>query len=421
MRLLYVLLVYLIAPLVILHDAWQALRDPGQRGRLRQRLGFVARPAQTGGVWVHAVSVGEVQAAAALIAELRRRHPGTPIVITTTTSTGAQRARTLFKDGVQHCYLPYDLPGAVDRFLDRIAPRVAIILETEIWPTLYAELGRRRIPLVLGSARVTSRSVERYRRLASLFRDTLARDILVGAQTVGDAERFRAIGAAAARVHITGNIKYDLAIPAATIEAGRELRSQWGSERPVWIAGSTHAGEEAAALAAHVTVRAEYPQALLLLVPRHPQRFDEVRSLLRQRAVTFAQRSVGALPAAGDAVLLVDTLGELQMFYAAADVAFVAGSLVPIGGHSLLEPAVLGLPLLSGPYTQNAQDAADLLAQAGALCIVQDADQLAARLLEWFSDPVQARAAGARGQEAVAASRGAVDRLVSMIDALLDP
>ncbi len=420
-RLLYVLLVYLLAPLVILHDAWQALRDPGQRGRLRQRLGFVPCPAQTGGLWVHAVSVGEVQAAAALIAELRRRHPGTPIVITTTTATGAQRARTLFKDGVQHCYLPYDLPGSVDRFLDRIAPRVAIILETEIWPTLYAELGRRRIPLVLGSARVTSRSVERYRRLASLFRDTLARDILVGAQTAGDAERFRALGAAADRVHVTGNIKYDLAIPAVTIEAGRELRRQWGAGRPVWIAGSTHAGEEDAALAAHASVRAQHPGALLVLVPRHPQRFDEVRALLRQRAVTFAQRSVGALPAAGDAVLLVDTLGELQMLYAAADVAFVAGSLVPIGGHSLLEPAVLGLPLLSGPYTQNAQDAADLLARAGALCIVQDAGQLAARLLEWFSDPVRARAAGAAGQAAVAASRGAVDRLVSMIDPLLDP
>lgn len=421
MRLLYVLLVYLLAPLVILHDAWQAWRDPGQRGRLRQRLGFVERPAQAGGVWVHAVSVGEVQAAAALIAELRRRHRGTPIVITTTTSTGAQRARTLFKDDVQHCYLPYDLPGAVGRFLERIAPRVAIILETEIWPTLYAELGRRRIPLVLGSARVTERSVARYRRLASLFRDTLARDILVGAQTAGDAERFRAIGAAPARVRVTGNIKYDLEIAATTITAGRELRRQWGSERPVWIAGSTHAGEEAAALEAHASVRAQYPQALLLLVPRHPQRFDEVRSLLQQRAVTFAQRSAGALPAAEDAVLLVDTIGELQMFYAAADVAFVAGSLVPVGGHSLLEPAVLGLPLLSGPYTQNSRDSADLLVQAGALHIVQDADQLAVRLLEWIHHPEQARAAGARGQEAVAASRGAVDRLVAMIDPLLDP
>jgi len=421
MRLLYVLLVYLLAPLVILHDAWQALRDPTQRGRLRQRLGFVARPAQTGGVWVHAVSVGEVQAAAALIAELRRRHPATPIVITTTTPTGAQRARTLFKDDVQHCYLPYDLPGSVDRFLDRIAPRLAIILETEIWPTLYAELGRRRIPLVLGSARVTARSVERYRRLASLFRDTLARDILVGAQTMGDAERFRAIGAAPARVHVTGNIKYDLAIPAATIAAGRELRRQWNAARPVWIAGSTHAGEEDAALAAHASVRAKYRDALLLLVPRHPQRFDEVRSLLRERNVAFAQRSAGALPAAEDAVFLVDSLGELQMFYAAADIAFVAGSLVPIGGHSLLEPAVLGLPLLSGPHTQNSQDSADLLAQAGALRIVQDADQLGGHVADWMGDPAQARAAGARGQEAVASSRGAVDRLVAMIDPLLDP
>jgi 3-deoxy-D-manno-octulosonic-acid transferase len=421
MRLVYALLVYLLAPLVIVHDAWQSLRHANQRDRLRQRLGFVARSAQTGGAWIHAVSVGEVQAAAALVAELRRRHPDLPIVVTTTTSTGADRARALLRqDGVEHRYLPYDLPGAVRRFLNRIEPRVAIILETEIWPTLYAELGRRRIPLVLGSARVTARSVARYRRLASLFRETLARDVLVGAQTPGDAERFVAIGAAAERVRVTGNIKYDLAIPGATIDSGRDLRRQWSSERPVWIAGSTHDGEEAAALAAHAIVRARHTDALLLLVPRHPQRFDEVRALLRQQAVSFAQRSAGALPAAGDGVFLVDTLGELQMFYAAADIALVAGSLVPIGGHSLLEPAVLGLPLLSGPHTQNSQDSAALLEAAGALRIVQDAGELAARVLEWMDDPAQARAAGARGQEAVAANRGAVDRLVAMVEPLLD-
>jgi 3-deoxy-D-manno-octulosonic-acid transferase len=397
MRLLYILLVYLLAPFIIASDAWRALRDPAYRGRVGQRLGFAPRPARTGGLWIHAVSVGEVQAAAGLIAELRHRQPHLPIVITTTTPTGAQRAQALYKDTVHHCYLPYDLPGAVGRFLDRIAPQVAVILETELWPTLYAELGRRSIPLVLGSARVTPRSVERYRKLASLFRDALANDIHVGAQTPGDAGRYLQIGAPADRVQVTGNIKYDLSIPAATIDAGRELRAQWGVGRPVWIAGSTHEGEEDAALIAHAAVREKFPDALLLLVPRHPQRFDAVRALLQQRGVSFALRSAGQVPVASNAVLLVDTIGELQMFYAAADVAFVAGSLVPIGGHSLLEPAVLGLPILSGPHTQNSQDVADLLAQAGALRIVGDARELGDQVVECGSDPAGAAARGAGG------------------------
>jgi 3-deoxy-D-manno-octulosonic-acid transferase len=419
MRLLYVLLVYLLAPFIITYDAWQALRDPAYRGRIGQRLGFAPRPSRTGGLWVHAVSVGEVQAAAGLIAEIRQRHPTLPIVITTTTPTGAQRARALYKDTIHHCYLPYDLPGAVNRFLDRIAPQVAVILETEIWPTLYAQLGRRRIPLVLGSARVTPRSVERYRKLASLFRDALTNDIHVGAQTPGDAGRYLQVGAPAHRVQVTGNIKYDLTIPDATIDAGRALRAQWNAARPVWIAGSTHESEEEAALAAHDVVRTKYPDALLLLVPRHPQRFDAVRSLLRRREVSFVMRSAGALPAASDTVLLVDTIGELQMFYAASDIAFVAGSLVPIGGHSLLEPAVLGLPILSGPHTQNSQDVADLLAQAGALRIVRDAQELGSQLLKDFGDPARAQATGAAGRDAVAANRGAVGRLVAMIEPLL--
>jgi 3-deoxy-D-manno-octulosonic-acid transferase len=419
MRLLYVLLVYLVAPLVILQEAWKSLLNPEYRGRLRQRLGYVQRPAAPGSVWIHAVSVGEVQAAAGLVTELRSRHPALPITITTVTPTGAQRARSLFRDTVQINYLPYDLPGSVARFLDRVAPQVVIILETEIWPTLYHELGRRRIPLLLGSARVSTRSVDRYRRMASLFRDTLSHGILIGAQTPADAERFRSIGAAPARVQVTGNIKYDLAIPAATVTAGHELRQQWGAGRPVWIAGSTHDGEEDAALAAHAAVRVRHPDALLLLVPRHPQRFDSVRALLRKRGVRYVQRSSGTLPAQADEVFLVDTLGELQMFYAAADIAFVAGSLAPIGGHSLLEPAVLGLPMLSGPHTHNSQDIADMFEHAGALRIVRSQEELGYRLLEWFGDPARARATGALGREAVTANRGAFDRLVAMVEPLL--
>jgi 3-deoxy-D-manno-octulosonic-acid transferase len=421
MRLVYVLLIYLLAPVVIAMEAWKALWNPEYRGRLGQRMGFDGPQPPAECLWVHGVSVGEVQAAAALIRALRESFPELPVVVTTVTPTGAQRARALFGDTVLHCYLPYDLPGAVRRFLDRTRPRVALIMETEIWPTLYHALGTRGIPLVMASARVSTRSVDRYRRLASLFRKTLSHGILIGAQTAADAERFRIIGAAPDRVRVTGNVKYDMEVPISAIEAGRAFRARAGADRPVWIAGSTHEGEEDTVLAAHAIVRERHPGALLILVPRHPQRFESVRALLRRRGVEFASRSAGEEPGPGHAVFLVDTLGELQQFYAAADVAFVAGSLVPIGGHSLLEPAVLGVPMLSGPYNHNAQDVADLFEQCGALRVVRSKEELAQRTCEWLDDPARARADGERGRQAVAQSRGAVTRLVAMVAPLLSP
>lgn len=418
MRVLYLLLVYLLAPVVIAMEGWKVLWNPAYRGRLRQRLGFVEPQELPGCLWVHAVSVGEVQAATALVRALQARFPSLQVVITTVTPTGAQRARELLGASVRHCYLPYDLPGSVRRFLDRIQPRVTIILETEIWPTLYDALGRRGIPLVMASARVSERSVNRYRRLASLFEATLSDGILIGAQTATDAERFLAIGAAPGRIVVTGNVKFDMEVPQSAIDAGREFRAGLGG-RHVWIAGSTHEGEETAVLAAHAIIRTRHPAALLILVPRHPQRFEAVRGLLRRQGGAFMQRSSGGVPGTGHEVFLVDTLGELQKFYAAADVAFVGGSLVPIGGHNLLEPAVLGLPILSGPYTHNAEESAELLQQSGALAIVGTAEQLGQRVADYFDEPARARTDGARGQETVAQSRGAVDRLVAMVAPLL--
>jgi 3-deoxy-D-manno-octulosonic-acid transferase len=415
---LYVLLTCLVLPCALAAEAWQALRNPGSRGRVAQRLGFVPPAPAPGGLWLHAVSVGEVQAAAALLAALRARHPGLPVVLSTVTATGAQRARALFGDDVHHCYLPFDAPAPMRRFLDRVQPRIAVILETEIWPVLYRGLARRGIPLVIASARLSARSVERYRRLGSLPRETLAHAV-IGAQSSLDAERFRAIGAAPDRVHVTGNVKFDLEIPQDVVDAGREFRRQHAASRPVWIAGSTHEGEEDAALEAHATACRRHPDALLLLVPRHPQRFEAVRAALASRGLRFAQRSRGGVPGADDALYLIDTLGELQSFYAAADVAFVGGTLVPVGGHNLLEPAVLGLPVLAGPHTHNSPESAELLAGSRALTIVHDRAELAQAVTVYLDDPPRAAAAGARGRAAVDASRGAVDRLTALIEPLL--
>jgi 3-deoxy-D-manno-octulosonic-acid transferase len=414
LRFLYLLLTHLLAPIVVAVEGWRELRDRSQRGRVKQRLGFVAPATGPGCLWVHAVSVGEVQAAAALVRDLKRSVPGLEVVLSTVTATGAQRAHAILGSEVRHCYLPYDLPGPVRRFLDRIRPSAVIVLETEIWPTLYREIDRRGLPLLMASARISERSVSRYRRMASLVRDSLSGNVSIGAQSAADAARFVSLGATANRVCVTGNVKFDVEIPPAVVRAGHELRARCAAGRPVWIAGSTHDGEEAAALAAHAAVRARHPSALLVLVPRHPQRFEAVRALLDRGGHAYAQRSAGALPTDDDAVYLVDTVGELQMFYAAADVAFVGGSLVPVGGHSLLEPALLGLPVISGPWTQNAPEIAGLLARVGALATVHDADELARRVSECLDDPARARADGAKGSEAVAQNRGAVRRVVEM-------
>jgi 3-deoxy-D-manno-octulosonic-acid transferase len=255
--------------------------------------------------------------------------------------------------------------------------------------------------------------------MASLFSETLSHGIVIGAQSEADARRFRSIGAPQERVIVTGNAKLDLQIPEQAVRAGREFRAACGTRRPVWIAGSTHEGEEEAVLESHATVRRRHPDALLILVPRHPQRFDSVRSGLRKGGVRHALRSQGGKPAADTEVFLVDTLGELQMFYAAADVAFVAGSLVPIGGHNVLEPAVLGMPILVGPHNFNAQEIADLLQQAGALKVVRSSSELAQRVVEYFDDPALARHEGELGRAAVQQSRGAVARLVALVAPLL--
>lgn len=419
MRLLYLTAVYLLAPIVGIAMLLRGFRDHSYWRDFSQRFGFGAAPYAGRCIWVHAVSVGEVQASAALVRALRERHPDTPLVVTTVTPTGAQRARALF-DGLAHVrYVPYDLPGSVRRFFDRVRPRVAIILETELWPNLYHECGRRGVPLVLASARISPRSIGRYRRLAALFREALANGIVIAAQSPADAERFRYIGANPQRTHVTGNIKFDFALPASVAQRGAALRAEHAPGRAVWVAGSTHAGEEDLLLEAHRELRAHAAAALLVLVPRHPARFAEVRAWLERSGVRFAARSRGERCEAGTEVYLGDTLGDLLNLYAAGDVAFVGGSLVPIGGHNLLEPAALGLPILSGPYTFNAEDIAQLLVREGAAGIVTTAPALAARVAQLLADPAERARIGTIGRAVVEANRGALSRLLALLDPVI--
>ncbi len=418
MRFIYVLFAYLLAPLVVGVMLWRGLRDRSYWRNFGERFGFGQAPFAGESLWVHAVSVGEVQAATALVRALRQRYPDMPLVLTTVTPTGAERARAQFGDAVWVRYVPYDLPGSVARFFDRVRPRMAIILETELWPNLYNECGRRRVPLVLASARISPRSATRYRRLSGLFRETLSHGIVIAAQSEADAERFRSIGANPTRTHVTGNIKFDFTLPADIRDVGAALRARHAPQRPVWIAGSTHDGEEEILLDVQARL-AMAPRPLLVLVPRHPQRFDDVAALLERRKLRYVRRSRDEACGADTEVLLVDTLGELLQFYAAADVAFVAGSLVPIGGHNLLEPASLGVATLSGPHNFNAQEIADMLIDSGAVEVVRDADAISAALRLLFANPLERERRGAIGRDAVDRNRGALARLLALIDPVL--
>jgi 3-deoxy-D-manno-octulosonic-acid transferase len=419
LRFLYLLAVYLAAPLISVMLLWRGLFDRSYWRNFSERFGFVpARPA--GGVWLHAVSVGEVQACAALVTALHRRHPQLPLTVSTFTPTGAARARALFGDVAQVCYVPYDLPGAVRRFLERVQPRLAVIFETELWPNLYRACGQRRIPLVIASARLSERSVRGYQRLGGLFRSTLAQAAVVAAQAPADAERFRALGAAAASTHVTGNIKFDFELPADIAARGARLRAQYAAHRPLWVAGSTHGGaEEQALIEAQRQVRTQLPDTLLVIAPRHPQRFAQAAQALTQAGVRFARSSEGAAVASECEVLLLDSLGELLDFYAAADVAFVGGSLVPVGGHNLLEPAALGVPILTGPHNFNSADVARLLLARGAVEVVQDATQLAARLTQLLRDADARARIGAAGRACIEGNRGALAKLLGLIEPLL--
>lgn len=420
MRFLYNLAIYLAAIPGLALQFWRNRRIPGRRARLAERLGFgsfLAGPT----IWIHAVSVGEMQAAAPLVRALLVRYPQYPVVLSTLTPTGADRARQLFGEAVLVRYVPIDLPGAVRRFFDRVRPRLALILETELWPNLYAECGRRDVPLVLASARISPRSVGSYRRLVPLFRQTLSHGIIIAAQSERDAARFLSIGAAAERTHVTGNIKFDFELPAVVTGQGRDWRRAHAPQRPVWVAGSTHEGEEALVLDAHRQVREKLPAALLVLVPRHTQRFAPVRELLARRGETSVNRSDEAAIGLEVGVLLGDTMGDLMTFYAGADVAFVGGSLVPVGGHNLLEPAAVGCPVLTGPHCFNADAVLRLLVEAGAARVVRDSRGLARQVIGLLGSDVERQSMGAAGRRVLDENRGSLGRLLRLMEPLLEP
>lgn len=415
---LYRLALLLMLPIIPLRLLWRGLRERGYWGHWCERFaGCAPDTPQRGALWIHAVSVGETRAAAPLIAALRARHPDLPVLLTCMTVTGRATAQDLYGDFAQIRYLPYDYAWLMRRFVARWQPRVGVLMETELWPNLIREAARMKLPLVLANARLSERSARGYARLPALTRDSLARFQVVAAQTEADAQRLSRLGAQ--HVAVTGSLKFDIDAPAAQLQVGQRWREAWGAARPVLLAASTREGEEAAILTAYAA-RAPV-EVLLVLVPRHPQRCDSVAKLIHAAGLNYSRRSQlsnGALNA-GVRVILGDSMGELFAYYAACDVAFVGGSLLPLGGQNLIEAASVGRPVLIGPHTYNFAEAALLAIEMGAAQRVQDAEELMTVAMRLLSDDVTRQAMGNAGLEFATRHRGATARLVTLIEPLL--
>jgi len=422
-RRLYTLGLWLAAPFVLARLALRARRQPEYLHHLGERFGRYPADAAPGVprpearpvlFWLHAVSVGETQAARPVIDALRAQVPEARFLLTHMTPTGRATARELFGDQVQSVYLPYDFPFAVQRFLDRFRPDIGVIMETELWPNLVSRCQRSGVPLYLVNARLSERSAARYRRFPGLTADALRGLSGILAQGADDASRLRALGAPA--VTVTGNVKFDALPASALVEMGGRWREAWGG-RPVWIAASTREGEETRVIDALRALRVE--GALLVLVPRHPQRFDEVARLLDQAGLRHVRRSMpGAIASLADRsidVLLGDSMGEMAAYYAACDVAFVGGSLLPLGGQNLIEPCALGRPVLVGPHTFNFRDVAAAAIEAGAARRVEDAAGLAVEVARLLGDPAARAAMGEAGAAFARGHRGATRRTVEVL------
>src|SRR6185312_8343338 len=396
-RLFYTALLYLLTPLVLYRLAARGFKYHGYFARWRERFGFFPNPGIENSIWIHAVSLGEVNAAVPLIEALMRR----------------------FGDCVFHVYLPYDLTTAVRRFLDRIRPRLAVIMETEIWPNLFMTCADRDIAIVIANARLSEKSLRGYWPIQPLARRAIRCASFIAAQSASDNERLHALGAPTERLAVVGNLKFDMNVPADVVDLGRDFRASAGADRPVWIAASTHEGEEMIVLKAHAEVLRRFPDALLLVAPRHPERFKALATACKAFGFRTATRSEDGNADRAKQCFVVDTMGELLRFYAAADVAFVGGSLVPVGGHNLLEPAALARPVIVGPQTFNFAEVTEDLIKAGAVMRIPDGEALGPAVVRLLSREIERRTMGEAAHRVMERERGAVERTMAIVERVL--
>jgi 3-deoxy-D-manno-octulosonic-acid transferase len=410
------LVLLLLMPLALGWLMWRSLRQTGHADKLGERLGSSPLLSSNQVIWVHGASVGEIRAAAPLVKSVHQRYPQHALLVTSFTATGRDQAQALFGGRALIALLPYDLPFCVNRWLKCTQPILGIIMETEVWPNLFAACTRRGIPLLMVSARLSARALSRYRRIRTLMRRALAQVSVIAAQTQGDADGFRQLGVAPERLKVSGNLKFDVQFPETLIAEGRALRAKSFLAGTVIVAGSTRENEETLVLQAYQALLQKQPDCVLVLAPRHPERAAAVAEGVKAAGLVCRRHSVEKTPLKAGQVLVLDTLGELTRFYAAADLAFVGGSLVPAGGHNLLEPAALGLPVLAGPHLGNVADIAELLRAAGGLIAIADSAALGQAFLWLASNPVTRRHIGQAGQQTVIANRGALAQTLALVE-----
>jgi 3-deoxy-D-manno-octulosonic-acid transferase len=398
MRALYTIALRLALPLILLRLWWRGRREPGYRAHVQERFGFYAGERPDKALWVHAVSVGEARAAAPLVRELKRLYPDHTMLMTCTTAAGRDTVKQVYGESVLAAFLPYDYPESVQSFLERFRPRLGVLMETELWPNLLAQCERNRVPVALANARMSEKSARGYRRARWLAEPALRSLAVVCAQSEADAARLRELGAR--RVEVTGNLKFDVTLDAAQLAAGREWKARLG--RPVILLASTRDGEEKLLVEAKTA-------ALVVVVPRHPQRFDEVAPLADNR------RTRAPFPAPQDRVYLGDTMGEMAFYYAACDVAVIGGSFMPLGGQNLIEALAAGAPVVLGPSMYNFAEATRLALEAGAALQAADAREAMQRANELLGDPARRQAMAGAGQRLCEAHRGATARHLELL------
>ena len=420
-RFLYSVLFYCLLPAICLRLLWRAVRSPNYAKRWGERFGFVGHPdSDKETIWLHAVSVGETLAAVTLIKALQEKYPGYRLMVTCMTPTGSERITAAFGGSVEHSYAPYDMPDAVARFLGRVRPKLLIIMETELWPNTIAACNKRNIPVILANGRLSDKSSRAYQRINSLVRPMLNGLHTVAAQHTDDAQRFQSFGLSDTTVTVTGNIKFDLNIAPALKDAVAQLSKDWRgtTQRRIFLAASTHKGEDEIILAGFAKIKAQVESALLVLVPRHPERFNQVAELCHSAGFSVVRRSANIPVGAAD-ILLGDSMGELMTFFGACDLAFVGGSFVPTGGHNMIEAAAWGTPVLTGPHLFNFTEAAQLLTEAGGMKVCQNFDDLADQCILLLQDESQRMQMGDAARHVAEANRGALDRLLAVITQII--
>ena len=421
MQIIYTLLLYLIQPFVWLKLLWRSRKAPAYRQRWLERYGFCKNKVKPNGILVHAVSVGETIAAIPLIKALQQKYPQLPITVTTMTPTGSERVKSLLKDSVSHVYLPYDLPGAIKRFLKTTKPKIVIIMETELWPNLISQCYKQKIPLIIANARLSERSAARYGKLGKAVKQLFSKISMVAAQNQQDGERFVSLGLPADHLAITGSIKFDINLSNEQRQKINQLKQQWQLNRPVLIAASTHSGEDEIILTAFKKLLLKHANLLLILVPRHPERFKTVEKLISDSGFNYLKRSANQIPTEQTQIVLGDTMGELLELYAMADIAFVGGSLVKQGGHNPLEPALHHIAIITGEYFFNFQVICEQLIEAqGMIVCTNSADDLYSTIDRLLNDNSRRVQLGENAYLVLKQNQGALSRLLAVINHYLN-